>query len=78
MPEEAEASLDDIADIMENEISDSGDKIECIVHFSEPQTQLLYRDVRRYREKAAIDQIKPVRVLDNPIKVKFFEKMIER
>lgn len=74
----AEASLDDIADIMENEISDSGDKIECIVHFSEPQTQLLYRDVRRYREKAAIDQIKPVRVLDNPIKVKFFEKMIER
>ena len=74
----AEASLDDIANIMENEISVSGEKINCAVHFSEPQTQLLYRDVRRYREKAAIDQIKPVRVLDNPIKVKFFKKMIER
>lgn len=74
----AEKSLDDIADIMENEISDSGDEIKCVVHFSEPQTQLLYRDVRRYREKAALDQIKPVRALDNPIKVKFFKKMIER
>ena len=74
----AETSLDEIADIMAKEISDGGNEIRCAVHFSEPQTQLLYRDVRRYREKAAIDQIKPVRVLDNPIKVKFFKRMIER
>ena len=56
----------------------SEEKVLQAVYFSEPQTQLLYRDVRRYREKAAIDQIKPVRVLDNPIKVKFFKRMIER
>ena len=74
----AQVSLDDLANIVENELSDSENDIKCTVHFSEPQTQLLYRDVRRYREKTAIDQIKPVRVLDNPIKEKFFKGMIER
>lgn len=31
-----------------------------------------------FREKTAIDQIKPVRILDNPIKEKFFKGTIER
>ena len=74
----ADTSLNELAHIMENELSDSENEIRCTVHFSEPQTQLLYRDVRRYREKTAVDQIKPVRVLDNPIKEKFFKGMIER
>lgn len=74
----ADISLDYIASIMERELSSCGDEVKCVVHFSEPQTQLLYRDVRRWREKTVIDQIKPVRVLDNPIKEKFFMKMIER
>lgn len=38
----------------------------------EPQTQLLYRDVRKYRVKMAPDQMKPVRVLENPVQEKFF------
>ena len=44
----------------------------------QPQTHLLYRDVERYRKKTAPDQIKPVRVLDNPVKEKFFFSMADR
>ncbi len=44
----------------------------------QPQTHLLYRDVERYRRKTAPDQIKPVRVLDNPVKEKFFFSMADR
>lgn len=44
----------------------------------QPQTHLLYRDVERYRRKTAPDQIKPVRVLDNPVKEKFFFSMTDR
>ena len=68
---------DDLAGILEHELSRCGNVVKCAVKFSEPQTQLLYRDVRRWREKIVIDQIKPVRVLDNPVKEKFFKKMVE-
>lgn len=44
----------------------------------QPQTHLLYRDVLRYRRKTAPDQLKPVRLLDNPVKEKFFFSMIDR
>lgn len=49
----------------------------CKVMFLQPQTQLLYRDVLRYRRKTAQDQIKPVRYLDNLVKEKFFFSMID-
>ncbi|MCR5109084.1 MAG: hypothetical protein K6B28_13095, partial [Lachnospiraceae bacterium] len=51
--------------------------IKCRILISEPQTQLLYRDQRRYREITALDQIKPVRLLDNPVKERFFTRMVE-
>jgi hypothetical protein len=38
----------------------------------EPQTQLLYRDMRKYRAKIAPDQIKPTRVLETLVQEKFF------
>lgn len=74
----AQTPIADITSIMDSELSDDKNEVKCIVHFSEPQTQLLYRDVRIYREKTVVDQIKPVRVLDNPVKEKFFKRMIER
>lgn len=70
-------SQDYVAGIMEHELSHCGNEIKCVVHFSKPQMQLIYRDVRRLREKNAIDQIKPIRVLDNPIKEEFFKRMTE-
>lgn len=73
----ADISPDYLAGILEHELSRCGNEVKCAVKFSEPQTQLLYRDVRRWREKIVIDQIKPVRVLDNPVKEKFFKKMVE-
>ncbi len=43
----------------------------------QPQTQLLYRDIEKYRRKTSSDQLKPVRFIDNPVKEKFFFSMID-
>ncbi len=42
------------------------------------QTHLLYRDIERFRRRTAADQVKPIRILDNPAKEKFFFSMIDR
>lgn len=45
-------------------------------HLSQPQTYALYRDIQ-VMKGASINQLKPVRVLDNPMKERFFLTMIE-
>lgn len=44
----------------------------CKILWSEPQTHLLYRDLRRYREQSAPYQIEPTHFLNTPEKIKFF------
>ncbi len=44
----------------------------CRVLWSEPQTHMLYRDLRRYREQSAPYQIEPTHYLNTPEKIKFF------
>lgn len=44
----------------------------------EEESELLYRDIERYRRQTAPDQIKPVRYLDTPKKEKFFKSRIIR
>ncbi len=44
----------------------------CRVEWNQPQSHLLYRDVRRFRKKTAPDQIKPTHYLNTADKVKFF------
>ena len=48
----------------------------CKILWNMPQTHLLYRDLRRYREQAAPYQIEPAHFLNTPEKVKFFTKSI--
>jgi hypothetical protein len=48
------------------------------VLFVQPQTFLLYRDLKCFREKTSEAQIKPIRLLDNPDKEKFFFALIDR
>ena len=50
----------------------------CHVMFLESQTHLLYRDVINHRTKTAPDQIRPIRILDNPVKEKFFFGLVEK
>ncbi|MDL2247036.1 GH3 auxin-responsive promoter family protein [Methanobrevibacter sp. OttesenSCG-928-K11] len=45
--------------------------------FIQRETHLLYRDVKCHREKITADQVKPIRVLDNPVKEKFFFALID-
>lgn len=49
----------------------------CRVRILEPETHLLYRDRRMYREKMAPDQVKPIRVLNTPETQKFFMALSE-
>jgi len=48
----------------------------CKILWSQPQTHLLYRDLRRYREQSAPYQIEPTHLLNTPEKIKFFTKNI--
>ena len=50
----------------------------CKILWNMPQTHLLYRDLRRYREQSAPYQIKPTHFLNTPEKIKFFAKNIWR
>lgn len=49
----------------------------CRVRILEPETHLLYRDRRMYREKMAPDQVKPIRILNTPETQKFFMALSE-
>lgn len=69
--------LEEIAKFMKGVLLKDQAETDCEVYISQEQTQLLYRDLRRYREITALDQIKPVHVLDNPVKEKFFTRMVE-
>ena len=44
----------------------------CKIFWNMPQTHLLYRDLRRYREQAAPYQIEPAHFLNTPEKINFF------
>ncbi len=50
----------------------------CELHFSQPETHLLYRDVVRYRRNVSPNQIKPVHFVDaeNEVIKRFFTKNI--
>ena len=50
----------------------------CRVLWSEPQTHLLYRDLRRYREQSAPYQIEPTHYLNTPEKIKFFTHTVRQ
>ncbi|MCR5108995.1 MAG: GH3 auxin-responsive promoter family protein, partial [Lachnospiraceae bacterium] len=60
----SDVSLDEITETVQRSLQKKNTVIKCRILISEPQTQLLYRDQRRYREITALDQIKPVRLLD--------------
>ena len=59
-----------------------GDKIKTGIlspaklHFVQPETYLLYREMMSYKGYST-DQLKPVRVLDNPVKKNFFFRLID-
>jgi glycosyltransferase involved in cell wall biosynthesis len=44
--------------------------------FLEPETQEAYGEYVAYRQHSGIDQLKPVRYLDNPVKRRFFNTML--
>ncbi len=56
---------------------DEGCLAPALLLFSQPQTNALYRDLMVYRG-GSVNQIKPARVIDNPIKEKIFLNMIEK
>lgn len=53
-------------------VTESGEIDHCRVYPVQEQTYALYRDLMIYRGTSP-NQIKPVRVIDNPIKEKFFK-----
>ena len=50
--------------------------LPCSFAWLQPQTQLLHRDIRRFRYKSAPDQIKPCHFLNAPDKIKFFRQQV--
>ena len=49
---------------------------KTVLHFVQPETYALYRDVQSMRG-ISMNQIKPVRVIDTPVKEKFFFNLTE-
>lgn len=70
----AEVIADSIDAFLHQENTDYA--AHCKILWNMPQTHLLYRDLRRYREQAAPYQIEPAHFLNTPEKVKFFTKSI--
>lgn len=68
-PETIAASLEDFWR------REKGCTAPCRILWSETQTHLLYRDLRRFREQSAPYQIEPSHCLNTPEKIKFFTKM---
>ncbi|MBR2214803.1 MAG: GH3 auxin-responsive promoter family protein [Selenomonadaceae bacterium] len=48
----------------------------CRLLWSQPQTQLLYRDLRRFRQQTAPDQMKPTHFLRTPEQIRFFRQNV--
>ena len=48
----------------------------CSLAWLQPQTQLLYRDLWRFRHKTAPDQIRPCHFLNTPARLKFFRQQM--
>lgn len=48
----------------------------CVVHFVQPQTYMLYREMMEMRG-ASPNQVKPVRLIDNPFKEDFFFALVD-
>ena len=81
------AFLDECRDTAEEALSYAnpsyGSKIKdnilspMLLNFVQPETYLLYRDIM-LRRGISENQIKPVRVIDNPFKEKFFFGLIDR
>lgn len=49
----------------------------CAVSYLAKESHLLYRDVQRFKEKTAPDQIKPTHFLNTKEKIKFFKAVLE-
>ncbi len=49
----------------------------CVVRYLAPESHLLYRDVQRFTQKTAPDQIKPTHFLNTNEKIKFFKAVVE-
>lgn len=49
----------------------------CKILWNMPQTHLLFRDLRRYREQTAPYQIEPTHFLNTPEKIKFFTESLQ-
>ena len=49
----------------------------CGVSYLAPESHLLYRDVQRFTQKTAPDQINPTHFLDTQEKIKFFKAVLE-
>ena len=70
--DEALRSLNESYDSARNEGTLKAAKVEMI----EEESHLLFRDIERYRNQTAPDQIKPVRCIDTPKKEKFFKNRV--
>ncbi|SHK43016.1 GH3 auxin-responsive promoter [Selenomonas ruminantium] len=51
--------------------------LPCEVSYLAAESHLLYRDVQRFRQKTAPDQIKPTHFLNTTEKIKFFTAVLE-
>lgn len=69
-----EVIADSLDAFLRQENADYAD--HCKILWNMPQTHLLYRDLRRYREQAAPYQIVPTHFLNTPDKINFFAKNI--
>lgn len=45
--------------------------------FNQPQTHVLYREMMAHKNGTAAPQIKPVSLIDNPIKERFFGALVD-
>ncbi|MBR6029767.1 MAG: GH3 auxin-responsive promoter family protein [Clostridia bacterium] len=59
------------------ECVDTNEIDHAILYLQQQQTHALWRDVR-VRKGTSLNQVKPVRVLDTPMKKNFFYRMLER
>lgn len=82
-----EQSIDELSDIMHEKLSLANPDVDEVyrhgtisktrVAFVQPETYLLYRELM-VRKGASANQLKPVRILDNPFRQKFFFRLLEK
>ena len=49
---------------------------KCVIHYLQQETQAAYREICVRRSRLTPDQMKPVRYMDNPAKVRFFKTFL--